>query len=60
MDDPFGLLQGEKISAKKIQETLQKKLNSYPFTKKIDRCPSCDEQLIYVVNEFCHGCQKCG
>ena len=60
MDDPFGWLQGEKISAKKIQETLQKKLNSYPLTKKIDRCPSCDEQLIYVVNEFCHACQKCG
>ena len=60
MDDPFGCLQGEKISPKKIQETLQKKLNSYPLTKKIDRCPSCDEQLIYVVNEFCHACQKCG
>ena len=30
------------------------------LSKKIDRCPSCDEQLIYVVNEFCHACQKCG
>ena len=60
MDDPFGWLQGEKISAKKIQETLQKKLNSYPLTKKIYRCPSCEEQLIYVVNEFCHACKKCG
>ena len=60
MDDPFGWLQGEKISAKKIQETLPKKLNSYPLTKKIYRCPSCEEQLIYVVNEFCRACPKCG
>ena len=60
MDNPFGLLQGEKISAKKIQETLQKKLNSYPLTKMIYRCPSCEEQLIYVVNEFCRACPKCG
>ena len=60
MDDPFGWLQGEKISAKKIQETLQKKLNSYPLTKKIYRCPSCEEQFIYVVNEFCRACPKCG
>ena len=60
MDEPFGWLQGEKISAKKIQETLQKKLNSYPLTKKIDRCTSCEEQLIYMVNEFCRACPKCG
>ena len=60
MDDPFGWLQGEKISAKKIQETLQKKLNSYPLTKKIYPCPSCEEKLIYVVNEFCRACPKCG
>ena len=59
MDDPFGWLQGEKISAKKIQETLQKK-NSYPFSKKIYCCPSWEEQLIYVVNEFCRACPKCG
>ena len=60
MDDPFGCLKGEKISSKIIQETLQKKLNSYPLTKKIYRCPSCEEQLIYVVNEFCRACPKCG
>ena len=35
MDDPFGWLQGEKIWAKKIQETLQKKLNPFPLSKKI-------------------------
>ena len=51
MDDPFGCLQGEKISSKKIQETLQKKIN---------RCPSCEEQIVYVVNEFCCACPKCG
>ena len=28
-------------------------------TKKIDRCPSCEEQLFYVVNEFCRECPKC-
>ena len=59
MDDPFGWLQGEKISAKKIQEKLQKKLNPYPLSKKIYR-PSCEEQLIYVVNGFCRACPKCG
>ena len=51
MDDPFGCLQGEKISSKKIQETLQKMINS---------CPSCEEQIVYVVNEFCCACPKCG
>ena len=60
MYDPFGCLQGEKISPKIIQETLQKKLNSYPLSKKINRCPSCEEQLVYVVNEFCRACPKCG
>ena len=60
MDDPFGCLQGEKISSKMIKEMLQKKLNSYPLSKKIYRCPSCEEQLIYVVNEFCRACPKCG
>ena len=29
-------------------------------TKKINRCPSCEEQLVYVVNEFCRECPKCG
>ena len=33
MYDPFGWLQGEKISAKKIQETLQKQ-NFIPIIKK--------------------------
>ena len=55
MDDPFGCLQGERI-----QETLQKKLNSYPLSKKINRCLSCEEQIVYVVNEFCRACPKCG
>ena len=39
---------------------LQKKLNSYPLSKKINRCSSCEEQLVYVVNEFCRACPKCG
>ena len=59
MDDPFGCLQGEKISSKIIQEMLQKNEISL-LSKKIDRCPSCEEQLIYVVNEFCRACPKCG
>ena len=60
MYDPFGCLQGEKISSKIIQEILQKQLNSYPLSKKINRCPSCEEQLVYVVNEICRACPKCG
>ena len=28
--------------------------------KKINRCPSCEEQLFSVVNEFCRECPKCG
>ena len=59
MDDPFGCLQGEKISTKVIKEMLQKNEISL-LSKKIDRCPSCEEQLIYVVNEFCRACPKCG
>ena len=61
MDDPFGFLQGEKISSKIIQETLQKRneLHSYPLSKKINCCPSCEEQIVYVVNEFCRECPKC-
>ena len=59
MDDPFGCLQGEKISPKMIKEMLQKNEINL-LSKKIDRCPSCDEQLIYVVNEFCRACKKCG
>ena len=60
MDDLFGCLQGEKILPKMIEEMLQKKNEINLLSKKIDRCPSCDEQLIYVVNEFCHACKKCG
>ena len=59
MYDP-GCLQGEKILSKIIQEKLQKNLNSYPLSKKINRCPSCEEQTVYVVNEFCRACPKCG
>jgi len=59
MDNPFGCLQGEKISSKIIQEMLQKNEISL-LSKKIDRCPSCEEQLIYVVNAFCRACPKCG
>ena len=62
MDDPFGCLQGEKISSKIIQETLQKrkKLHLCLLSNKINHCPSCKEQLVYVVNEFCRECPKCG
>ena len=62
MDDPFGCLQNEKISTKKIlQEFLQKRNELYLClpTKKINHCPSCDEQLVYVVKEFCCECPKC-
>ena len=59
MDDPFGCLQGEKISPKMIKEMLQKNEISL-LSKKIDRCPSCGEQIVCVENEFCHACQKCG
>ena len=60
MDDPFGCLQGEKISSKIIQEMLHKRNEISLLSKKIDRCPSCEEQIFYVENEFCHACQKCG
>ena len=62
MDDPFGCLQGVKISSKIIQETLQKRneLHLYLLSNRINHCPSCKEQLVYVVNEFCHECPKCG
>ena len=59
MDDLFGCLQGEKISPKIIKEILKKNEINL-LSKKNNRCPSCDEQLIYVVNEFCHACKKCG
>ena len=61
MDDPFGCLQGEKISSKMIQEMLQKKRNEISLlSKKINRCLSCEEQIVYVVNELCRVCPKCG
>ena len=61
MYDPFGCLQGVKISSKEIQEMLQKKRNEISLlSKKINRCPSCEEQIVYVVNELCRVCQKCG
>ena len=60
MDDPFGCLQGEKISSKIIQEMLQKRNEISLLSKKINRCPSCEEQIVYVVNELCLVCQKCG
>ncbi len=60
MDDPFGCLQGEKISLKIIQEMLQKRNEISLLSKKINRCPSCEEQIVYVVNELCLACPKCG
>ena len=60
MDDPFGCLQGEKISSKIIQEMLQKRNEINLLSKKINRCPSCEEQIVYVVNELCRVCPKCG
>ena len=60
MDDPFGCLQGEKISSKIIQEMLQKRNEMNLLSKKINRCPSCEEQIVYVVNELFLVCQKCG
>ena len=60
MDDPFDCLQGEKISSKIIQEMLHKRNEISLLSKKIDRCPSCEEKIVYVENEFCQACQKCG
>ena len=62
MDDPFGCLQGVKISSKMMQEIFQKRneLHLCPLSNRINLCPSCKEQLVYVVNEFCHECPKCG
>jgi len=62
MDDPFGCLHGVKISSKMKQEILQKRneLHLCPLSNRINRCPSCEEQLVYVVNEFCRKCPKCG
>ena len=61
MYDPFGCLQGVKITSKEIQEMLQKKRNEISLlSKKINRCPSCEEQIVYVVNELCRVCKKCG
>ena len=62
MDDPFGCLQGVKISSKMMQEILQKRngLHLCPLSNWINRCPSCKEQLVYVVNEFCRECPKYG
>ena len=59
MDDPFGCLQGEKISSKMIKEMLQKNEINL-LSKKINRCPSCKGQIVYVVNELCFACEKCG
>ena len=60
MDDPFGCLQGVKISSKEIQEMLQKRNEIRLLSNRINLCPSCKEQLVYVVNEFCRECPKCG
>ena len=60
MDDPFSCLQGEKISSKMIKEMLQKKNEISLLSKKINRCPSCEEQIVYVVNELCRVCPECG
>ena len=62
MDDPFGCLQGVKISTKMMQEILQKRNESQlsSLTNIINSCPSCKEQLVYVVDEYsCHECRKC-
>ena len=60
MNDPFGCLQGKKISAKKIQEPLQKKIKSIPIIKKDLSLSFMQGDLIYVANEFCRACPKCG
>ena len=60
MDHPFGCLQGVNISSKMIQEMLQKRNEISLLSKKINRCPPCEEQIVYVVNELCRECPKCG
>ena len=42
-----------------IQEMLQKRNEISLLSNRIDHCPSCKEQLVYVVNEFCRECPKC-
>ena len=62
MYDPFGCLQGVKISSKMKQENIAKKENELHLcllSNRINHCPSCKEQLVYVVNEFCRECPKC-
>ena len=60
MDDQFGCLQGVNISSKMIQEMLPKRNErSLLLSKTINRCPSCEEQIVYVVNKFCRACPKC-
>ena len=45
-----------------MQEILQNRneLHLCPLSNRINRCPSCEEQLVYVMNEFCRECPKCG
>ena len=60
MDDPFGCLQGVELVEhdlhKVTSQKVEKKFNELP---RINHCPSCKEQLVYVVNEFYRECPKC-
>ena len=61
MDDPFGCLRGVELVEYDLYKLTsemvgKKKFNEQP---RINHCPSCKEQLVYVVNEFCRECPKC-
>ena len=60
MDDPFGCLRGvesvEHDLYKLTSEMVEKKFNELP---RINYCPSCEVQLVNVMNEFCRECPEC-
>jgi len=60
MDDPFGCLRGVELTEhdlyKLTSEMVEKKFNELPM---INHCPSCEEHLVNVMNEFCRECPEC-
>jgi len=64
MDDPYGCLRGveqfpENVLWKWKESQDEKKVSFETVSRKIYRCSSCEEQLVYVANEFCRECPKC-
>ena len=60
MDDPFGCLRGvesvEHDLYKLTSEMVEKTFKELP---RINYCPSCEVQLVNVMNEFCRECPEC-